>query len=110
MKMESVRKDIKCYFGRLKQRFKILRIPNLMKTKQKIDDMMFTIVAIQNMLLDYTIAAEYHTLWQVQLRWQKANFNDHGHESLEELLQNLALAEEHDVQEETDPAWCRPQV
>jgi len=59
MKLESIRKDIECYFGRLKQRFKILRIPNLMRTKDKIDNMMFTIVAIQNMLLDYKIAAEY---------------------------------------------------
>ena len=81
-----------------------------MKTKQKIDDMMFTIVAIQNMLLDYTIAAENHTLWEFQLRWQKMNFNDHGHESLEKLLQNLALAEEHDVKEQTDPAWFSSQV
>ena len=50
--MESVRKDIECYFGRLKQRFKMLRIPSHMRTKKKIDDIMFTIVAIQNMLLD----------------------------------------------------------
>ena len=57
-KMESVRKDIECYFGRLKQRFKVLRMPNLLTDKVKIDNMMFSIVAIQNMLLDYTIAAE----------------------------------------------------
>ena len=66
--------------------------------------MMFTIVSIQNILLDYKIAAEYHTSWEVHLRWQKVNFNDHDHKSLEGLLKNLALAEEHDVQEETDPA------
>ena len=88
MKMESVRKDIECYFGRLKQRFKILRIP----TKQKIDDIMFTIVAIQNLLLNYTIAAECHTSWEVQLKWQKVNFNDIGHlETLVEVLKNLSL-------------------
>ena len=56
--MESVRKDIECYFGRLKQRFKVLRTPNLLKDKVKINNMMFSIVAVQNMLLDYTIAAE----------------------------------------------------
>ena len=82
-----MRKDIECYFGRLKQRFKILRIPNLMKTKEKIDDMMFTIVAIQNMLLDYSTAAQLHTSWTVQLDWQKVDMNDHnGNASLSELL------------------------
>ena len=65
--MESVRKDIEFYFGRLKQRFKILRIPNLMRTKKNIDDMMFTIVSIQNMLLDYSTAAQIHKSWTVQL-------------------------------------------
>ena len=40
-RMESVRKDIECYFGRLKQHFKVLRTPNLLKDKVKIDNMMF---------------------------------------------------------------------
>ena len=56
--LESVWKDIECYFGRLKQRYKVIRAPNLLKDKMKIDNMMFSIVAVQNMLLDYTIAAE----------------------------------------------------
>ena len=91
-RMESVRKDIECYFGRLKQRFKILKIPNLFKSKKKIDDMIFTIVAIQNMLLDYSIAAEVHTSWTVQLAWQRVNINNHnGNESLSNLLINFQL-------------------
>ena len=67
--MESVRKDIECYFGRLKQRFKILRIPNLRKKKEKIDNMMLTLVAIQNMLLDYSIANEEMTSCEIPLKW-----------------------------------------
>ena len=55
--MESIRKDIECYFSRLKQRFKVLRTPNLLRDKVKIDNMVFSIVAIQNMIHDHTIAA-----------------------------------------------------
>ena len=110
-RIESVRKDIECYFGRLKQRFKILRIPNLMKTKKIIDDMMFTIVAIQNMLLDYSTTAQLHTSWTVQLDWQKVDMNDHnGNASLSELLDKLAVAEQEDVDEEDNNLWIRPLV
>ena len=108
-KMESVRKDIECFFGRLKQRFKILRIPMLLTNKQHIDNMMFTIVAIQNMLLDYSIASEEITSWGVQLKWQKVDFTGTSG-SLSELIANLALAEDEDVQEEADPRWFRPLV
>ena len=111
IRMESVRKDIECYFGRLKQRFKILKIPNLIQSKKKIDDMMFTIVAIQNMLLDYSTTADFHSSWTVQMDWQKVDMNNHGmNESLSELLQKLAVAEEEDVNEENDPLWIRPLV
>ena len=63
--------------------------------------MMFTLVAIQNMLLDYSIANEEMTSWGIQLKWQKIDFTE-GTYSLDELLNNLALAEHEDVQEETD--------
>ena len=32
-RLESVRKDIECYFGCLKQRFKVLMIPNTFRKK-----------------------------------------------------------------------------
>jgi len=63
-RMESVRKDIECYFGRLKQRFKILRIPNLILKKEKNDNMMFTLVAnptgplVSNLLSNLHILCE----------------------------------------------------
>ena len=63
--MELVRKDIECYFGRLKQRFRMLRVPNLLTDKEKIDNMMFSIVSIQNMVHDYVIAADEMRSWSV---------------------------------------------
>ena len=106
--MESVRKDIKCYFGRLKQRFKVLRTPNLLKDKVKIDNMMFSIVAIQNMLLDYKVAAEEMQSWSVQFKWQSCD--PQNQESPETLLQHLRTANEEDEQEEDDNRWYLPVV
>ena len=100
-KIESVRKDIECYFGRLKQRFKILRIPNLMTTKEKIDNMMFAIVALQNMMLDYALAATDITRWEVQMNWMKVPVS--GEQSYKEVMQSLTVAEEEDIREENDP-------
>ena len=93
-KMESVRKDIECYFGRLKQRFKVLRTPNLLRDKLKIDNMMFSIVAIQNMLLDYKVATEEMRSWSVQFKWQICD--PQNQESPETLLQHLRTAEKED--------------
>ena len=70
---------------------------------------MFTLVAIQNKLLDYSIANEEMTSWGIQLKWQKIDFTE-GTYRLDELLNNLALAEDEDVQEEADSRWFRPLV
>ena len=67
---------------------------------------MFTLVAIQNMLLDYSIANEEMTSWGIQLKWQKIDFTVEKY-SVDELLSNLALTENEDVQEETDSRWFR---
>ena len=73
--------------------------------------MMFTIVAIQNMLLDYTSTSQLHTSWTVQLDWQKVDMNDHnGNTSLAKLLDKLAVAEKEDVDEEDNNLWIRPLV
>ena len=69
-RIESVRKDIECFFGRLKQRFKMLRCPTRFSKKKDIDNMMFAIVAIQNMITDYKIAGDEMRSWTVQLKWQ----------------------------------------
>ena len=43
-RLESIRKDVECYYGRLNQLFKIMRVPNIFTSKEKIDNMMFSIV------------------------------------------------------------------
>ena len=106
--MESVCKDIECYFGRLKQRFKVLRTPNLLKDKLKIDNMMFSIVAIQNMLLDYKVATEEMRSWSVQFKWQICD--PQNQESPETLLQHLRTADKEDEEEEDDNKWYLPVV
>ena len=109
-RLESVRKDIECYFGRLKQRFKVLKIPNNFRKKHQIDNMMFTLVAMQNMILDFDVGMEEYQSWAVQLKWQQANVSGTSEETLGEVLQSLEDAEEEDVNEETDERWCRPRV
>ena len=106
--MESVRKDVECYFGRLKQRFRVIRTPNLLKDKVQIDNMMFSIVAIQNMLLDYTIAAEEMQSWSVQFKWQSCD--PHNQESPEMFLERLHAADQEHEQEEDDYRWYLPVV
>ena len=71
--------------------------------------MMFTIVAIQNMMLDYSWAQEEMTSWSVQLKWERANVSA-GADSLSEVLASLEAAEEEDVEEETDHMWFTPLV
>jgi hypothetical protein len=108
--MESVQKDIECYFGRLKQQFKILKTPILLH-KKKIDDMIFTIVAIQNIILDYMTAADFHASWMVQLNWQQVDMENHDSHKLRlDLLEKLVVAKEEDINEEDDPVWFRPRV
>ena len=64
--MESVRKDIECFFGRLKARFRILKTPITFHKKSNIDDLFFTCVGLQNMLLDWDIEVGVRTSWEVE--------------------------------------------
>jgi hypothetical protein len=50
--LESVRKDVECAFGRLKARFRCLKIPVQLHQKQDIDNMFVTCCILHNMLLD----------------------------------------------------------
>jgi len=113
-RMESVRKDIECYFGRLKQRFKVLKNPILFHQKCNIDDMMFTLVAIQNMILDWKVETNEYQSWEVQANWQTINPSALPESNWSELQQALILAESEDREEEeatTDHIlWCVPQI
>ncbi|CAM9952566.1 unnamed protein product, partial [Discosporangium mesarthrocarpum] len=56
--LESVRKDVDCYFGRLKGRFRILKLPMLYwassnRPREKIDNVFFTCCILQIMLHAY---------------------------------------------------------
>ena len=108
--MESVQKDIECYFGRLKQRFKLLKIPNNFRKKKQIDDMMFTLVALQNMILQFDVEMQEFQSWDVQLNWQNVNISGIPEENVDKVLHALEVAEDEDVDEECDPHWFRPKV
>lgn len=51
--VESVRKDVECTFGSLKKRFKILKIPILYHTVERVDNVFFTCAILHNMLLKW---------------------------------------------------------
>ena len=70
--------------------------------------MMFSIVAIQIMVLDYTVAAEEMQSWSVQLKWQYCN--PKGDNSLKTLVENLRLADQEDFEEEVGIRWFLPVV
>lgn len=48
--LESVRKDVECFFGILKGRFRILKLPILYRRQEDIDNMFFTCCILHNML------------------------------------------------------------
>lgn len=52
-RLESVRKDIECFFGILKGRFRILKMPLLYRGIYKLDSIYQTCCALHNMLHAY---------------------------------------------------------
>lgn len=48
--LESVRKDVECFFGILKGRFRVLKLPIPYRSKENIDNMFFTCCTLHNML------------------------------------------------------------
>lgn len=48
--LECVRKDVECFFGRLKGRFRILKLPILFREKKHVDNVFFTACILHNML------------------------------------------------------------
>lgn len=51
--LESVRKDVECFFGRVKGRFRILKLPLLFRQKIHIDNIWFTCCILHNLLHEY---------------------------------------------------------
>ena len=91
-RMESVRKDIECFFGRMKSRFRVLKTPMSFHKKVHVDNTFFTCVALQNILHDWDKVANNLTTWEVTMEWNTSfgNFADEPGES------------------EEARHWCRP--
>ena len=51
--LESVRKDVECFFGILKVRFRILKLAMTFQTQKAIDNVFFTCCILHNMLHTY---------------------------------------------------------
>ena len=101
-------KILNVFFGRLKQRFRMLRTPNLLSDKRNIDNMMFSIIAVQNMVHDYVQAAEEMRSWSVQLKWQLCDAQNPV--SISEFQETLRVAQMEDIEEEDDNRWFLPVV
>jgi len=71
---EAVRKDIECYFGRLKSRSCMLKTPVSFHSKTDIDNAFFTCVGLQNMLHDWDKEIGNLTMWDVEADW--GDFDD----------------------------------
>lgn len=84
--MESVRKDIECFFGQMKARFRLLKLPVSFHKKEDIDNVVSVCVCLQNIIHDWDKANGDKTSWEVQ-----ADFED-------------------EVPNDDDEArhWCRP--
>ena len=81
--MESVRKDIECFFGRFKT-------PLTFHDKGDIDNAFFTCVALQNILPEWDKTQGFFTTWEVDAAW--LHFDD------------------EDGTTEDGMFWCRPKL
>ncbi len=52
-RLESVRKDVECVFGRLKGRFRILKLPCRFQSATAIDNLWFSACVLHNMILEF---------------------------------------------------------
>lgn len=75
-RLESIRKDIECAFGILKGRWRVLKLPMRLHTKEQIDNIVKTCVGLHNMLHDW----DDRDKWECGVEWGKGdgNFTDGG--------------------------------
>ena len=62
-RLESVRKDVECFFGRLKRRFGLLRDSIENQSQSAIDNAFFSCCVLHNMLHEY----DHRDEWAVEL-------------------------------------------
>jgi hypothetical protein len=75
-RMESVRKDVECFFGRLKGRFRMLKLPILLHHLEDVENVFFTACILHNMLLSY----DGLDRWEGNVDWEGIDgyFGDDG--------------------------------
>ena len=86
--LESVRKDVECFFGILKGRFRWLKMPILLQKQKHIDNAVFLCCILHNMLLDFDGEDDLETeewaangdwdLFHPQQRADDDNFDETG--------------------------------
>ena len=74
--VESVRKDVECVFGILKDRFRCLKLPIYLHDENVIDNMFFTCCILHNMLLTED---GYDRRWENGVNWAgQAGLHEEG--------------------------------
>ena len=66
----SVRKDVECFFGILKQRFRWFKCPICIRKKEDVDNAFVTACIINNMILTHD---GLDTLWEDDVNWKTIN-------------------------------------
>ena len=92
-RLESVRKDVECCFGRLKKRFRILRLPFLFVYEAQIHDTFKTAAILHNWLLDLDGLSDIGqdpTDWKLMGRGSEEQMGDAAETTDEDL------ADDHD--------------
>ena len=72
-RLESVRKDVECFFGRLKARFRILHMRILFQKQRKVDNVFISSSILHNMNL---VHDELDIAWKNPLNWETAEDED----------------------------------
>ena len=65
--LASVRKDVECFYGRLKQRFRFFINPITLRDPNDITNAFFTACIINNMIIDYDGLT---SIWELGVNWK----------------------------------------
>jgi hypothetical protein len=80
-RMESVRKDVECFFGRLKARFRVLKMPISFHKKKDVDNTFLTCVALHNIIHDWDKEMGNITSWEIDPSWDNGALDEEGADS-----------------------------
>lgn len=97
-RLESVRKDIECLFGRLKGRFRLFKTAIVFLHRESIDNAWFTACIIHNMLLKY----DRLDLLEVDMDWEG---KDGEADSTTGAFPDVATADSEEDEEGGDAAF-----